>query len=243
MVKKMSKLKKIIIRSLIGIIAFVLLLLFALSIYAGGAYTALEEMTEQMETLDISSLTIHEDYDEISYTVDDPIKNILFIPGGLVTPDSYSYLAMSLALEGYNVTIVKSIFYLAILSPNRAVKFIDDDLDNVIIGHSLGGIVASMVAAKQDLIGTVILLGSYPIKDITDKDTLLISAEFDLGMDPEAFDDSLQYVNDEKTIIDIEGGNHAQFGWYGPQKGDGEAEMSTLVQQDLVIQYILDYIN
>jgi hypothetical protein len=240
---KKNKLKRILIRSLLGIVLIFIVLLFGLSIYASTAYTALEEMTDQIELLDTDSVEIYEDYNEISYTVENPKKNIIFIPGGLVTPDSYSYLAISLALEGYNVTIVKSVFYLAILSPNRAVQFIDSELDNVIIGHSLGGVVASMVASKEEAISSVILLGSYPIRDISSKDTLFIEAEFDLGMDPEAFDESLQYVNDQNTIISIDGGNHAQFGWYGPQKGDGEAIISTIVQQDLVIQYILDFIE
>lgn len=240
---KKDKIKKVVVRISISLVTIFLILIFGLAIYAQTGYTALDEMQEQIDELDITALTIYEDYDEISFTVENPISNIIFIPGGLVTSDSYSYLAISLALEGYNVTIVKEIFYLAILSPNRAKRFIDEDLDNIIIGHSLGGVVASMVANSEDLISKVVFLGSYPIKDVSDKDTLFIAAEFDLGMDPIAFDESLQYVSDENTIINIDGGNHAQFGWYGPQRGDGEATITTLDQQNLVIQYILDFIG
>jgi hypothetical protein len=33
----------------------------------------------------------------------------------------------------------------------------------------------------------------------------------------------------------IEGGNHAQFGWYGDQAGDLPAEISREVQQEQIV--------
>ncbi len=235
----MKKVKKIL---LVFVSAFIILLI-VLSIYAANPYTALDEMDDAIALLDTSSIQINDDFDEITYTVDNPIKQIVFMPGGKVKPDSYSYLAINLALEGYNVTIFKPLYNLAILTPNYAKRFLSEDLDNIVIGHSLGGVVGSMVASGNDLVSEVILMGSYPIKDLTDKDVLLISAEYDIAMDQEKFDESLQYLNEDKLIIDIEGGNHAQFGWYGPQKGDGEATIDTQSQQDLVIDLILDFLN
>jgi hypothetical protein len=35
--------------------------------------------------------------------------------------------------------------------------------------------------------------------------------------------------------LEIAGGNHAQFGWYGPQSGDGEAAISRAEQQAQVV--------
>jgi len=241
--KKNVQKKKIkpLVKVAIGFASFIVLLFLGLLIYSAQAYHALPEMTDQIETLDTSTITIENKVRAIIYTVDNPKKNIIFVPGGLVKPNAYSYLGVTLALQGYNVTIIKPLFHLAILTPNQAAKYIDDSLDNVIIGHSLGGVVASMVAAKNDAISSVILLGSYPIKDITDKHTLIITAEFDIAMDQEKFQDSLQYVNDDAQVIEISGGNHAQFGWYGPQKGDGEATLSTITQQNLTIYYILQF--
>ena len=37
----------------------------------------------------------------------------------------------------------------------------------------------------------------------------------------------------------IEGGNHAQFGNYGKQKGDGEASVSDVKQQQETVEIIL----
>ena len=40
--------------------------------------------------------------------------------------------------------------------------------------------------------------------------------------------------------VAIEGGNHAQFGWYGPQQGDNPATVSREVQQQQVVASTLD---
>lgn len=41
----------------------------------------------------------------------------------------------------------------------------------------------------------------------------------------------------------IEGGNHAQFGNYGEQKGDGAALISAEEQQQQAVQFILDCLS
>lgn len=239
----MVKTKKWFKRIVIGLLSLFILLLVGLFIYSQFSYDSLEAMDEQIDLIDDTSVDRDENFWSIKYSVDNPKKNIVFVPGGLVDPDAYSYIALSLATEGYNVSIIKPLFNLAILTPNQGTRYIDESLDNVIIGHSLGGVVSSMIASKSDSISQVVLMGSYAIKDITDKEVMLISAEFDLGMDLETFDENLKYVNDDYIGHYIEGGNHAQFGWYGEQRGDGDATISTLVQQDLVIDYILDFID
>ncbi len=235
--------KKIIRRIVISVVVLVLLLVLTLSVFASTSYTALDEMYDALSIIENEEVTFYEDRDELRYTVTNPKKNIIIVPGGLVTPDSYGYLAYSLALEGFNVTIAKAPFNLAILNQWIGKEFLSDELDNVVIGHSLGGVTASMVFSGSNQVSVMMFLGSYPIKDVSDKDTLFLAAEHDLGMDPEAFNDSMKYVNDNNTVINIDGGNHAQFGWYGPQKGDGEAEMETITQQNLVVGYIIDYLT
>lgn len=220
----------------------VILLVIALGIYSSNSYEPLNEMNIQLELIEDGSIERYSDRDEIRYTVDNPLKHILFIPGGLVEPESYEFLAYNLALNGYNVTIFKPFFNLAILTPGYANRFLDDDLENVLIGHSLGGVVGSILSSGNDSINTVILMGSYPIRDLTDKFVLFISAEHDEGMDSNKFEDSLKYTNDDAKFINIEGGNHAQFGWYGPQKGDGDATITTKAQQLIVIDAIVVFL-
>ena len=42
---------------------------------------------------------------------------------------------------------------------------------------------------------------------------------------------------------EIDGGNHAQFGWYGPQDGDGVATISREAQQAQTIAATLELID
>jgi hypothetical protein len=41
----------------------------------------------------------------------------------------------------------------------------------------------------------------------------------------------------------IEGGNHAQFGWYGPQEGDNPATISREEQQSQVVEATLEILR
>jgi hypothetical protein len=47
----------------------------------------------------------------------------------------------------------------------------------------------------------------------------------------------------DTVFIAIEGANHAQFGDYGPQKGDVVASMSLTEQHNRVADIMLDFIN
>ena len=42
----------------------------------------------------------------------------------------------------------------------------------------------------------------------------------------------------ETAFVAVEGGNHAQFGWYGPQPGDRAATIGREAQQALVVEAI-----
>ena len=191
---KTSKIIKIIKRIVFVIIIIFAVLIVGLSIYSSTSYQALPEMDDAIETLDLGLVTYTEGKTSIKYEVDQPKSNIIFVPGGLVEPDSYKYLAVGLALDGYNVTIVKVLFNLAILTPNSASRFIDKNLDNVIIGHSLGGVVASMVASNHSEITKIVMMGSYPIKNIDDKASLFITAEHDDAMDQEKLKEQLDEI-------------------------------------------------
>lgn len=225
----------------ISILAIVFIV--GLFIYTRGSYKPLDEMYDEIEQLDLTYIEVVDDFDQISYVVDQPKKNIIIVPGGKVKPESYQYLAASLALSGYDVTIVKTLSNLAILTPNYGSRFIKDDMDNVVIGHSLGGTVASMFSQGDDRITEMIFLASYPISDVSDKEVLIITAEFDEVLDMNDVENSLDNLPSSYISYRITGGNHAQFGWYGPQKGDGTSFITTKEQQDIIINQILDFIQ
>ncbi|MBO4358664.1 MAG: alpha/beta hydrolase, partial [Erysipelotrichaceae bacterium] len=52
-----------------------------------------------------------------------------------------------------------------------------------------------------------------------------------------------QYVTGRYVEYVIEGGNHAQFGNYGMQKGDGTASISAEYQQEQTVDIIIQNIK
>jgi hypothetical protein len=224
-------------------LSLVLLMVLGLFIYTRDSYKPLKAMYDEIELLDLEGIEVIHDFDQISYVVEQPLKNIVIVPGGKVKPESYQYLAVKLALSGYDVTIVKTLFNLAILTPNYGARFLKDGIDNVVIGHSLGGTVGSMFSSNDGRVTEMVFLASYPISNVSDKKVLIITGEFDLVLDIEDVEKSENLLPAGYTVFEITGGNHGQFGWYGPQKGDGTSNISTKAQQDNVIDLILDFIE
>jgi hypothetical protein len=46
----------------------------------------------------------------------------------------------------------------------------------------------------------------------------------------------------DSQFVQIEGGNHANFGMYGPQKGDQESPLTSKEQLDEVLSAILEWL-
>ncbi len=227
----------------ITILSLILVMVIGLFIYSRDSYGPLTEMYDAIDALTLDDLEIINDVDQISYFVDQPKKNIVIIPGGKVKPESYTYLAVMLALEGYDVTIVKTVFNLAILTPNYGSRFLKEGMNNVVIGHSLGGTVASIFSSGNNDVSDIVFLASYPIADVSDKHVLVITGEYDLVLDQNSLDESESLMPVDRIIYEITGGNHAQFGWYGEQKGDGASTITTQEQQDLIINRIIEFID
>lgn len=154
-------------------------------------------------------------------------KGFIFYPGAKVEPMAYAPLCRQIAKEGYLVVIVPMPLNFAIFDPNKGedvIKVYEDINTWAIGGHSLGGVMASSLAAKQDKIKAVALYASYPQGDeleFTDKKVISIYGSND-GVA------KLENVKNAKLpegsmFYEIRGGNHAGFGDYGDQSGDNEA--------------------
>jgi len=57
------------------------------------------------------------------------------------------------------------------------------------------------------------------------------------------FESSLARLPEDTSLVVIEGGNHAQFGDYGPQEGDGTATLARDAQQRATVDAILELIE
>lgn len=113
-------------------------------------------------------------------------------------------------------------------------------------GHSLGGAMAASYANKhlEDLDG-LILLAAYPTKSLEKEGFTVLSlyGSEDRVLNREKLESGRAIMPDDYTEICIAGGNHAWFGNYGEQSGDGKASISREEQQEQTVEAVLDIIT
>jgi predicted esterase len=172
----------------------------------------------------------------------------IFYPGGRVDYRAYAPLARAVAEAGYPAVLVKMPLSLAVFDPNRAEKVIaayPQVQHWVLGGHSLGGaMAAAFVYEHPQAVDGLIFYAAYPADNNSLSNLNLwvtsVYATKDGLATPEKIEQSRALLPEGTDFFVIEGGNHAQFSWYGPQKGDGEATISRLDQQVLVLRATLD---
>ena len=172
---------------------------------------------------------------------------LIFYPGAKIEYISYLPLFMELANDGVDCFIVEMPGNLAFLGADSADSIIGGDKYSYdewyISGHSLGGVMASSYAVThKDEINGLILLASYPVDDLGNMPVLSIYGSNDKTLNKETYDESKSLMDNNLTEYVISGGNHAQFGSYGIQSGDGIATISPENQRDQTENAILDFI-
>ena len=171
---------------------------------------------------------------------------MVFYPGGKVEETAYAPLLSRLAENGIDVFLVKIPFHLVFFGLNKADDMIDAYQYDYwyIAGHSLGGVGAGFYAGKNsERLDGVILLASYTTKKLDDDlITVSVYGTEDGVLNKEGYQKNLENVSVHFTEHVIEGGNHAQFGSYGPQKKDKEALISASEQVDETVDAIVNAI-
>jgi pimeloyl-ACP methyl ester carboxylesterase len=140
--------------------------------------------------------------------------------------------------SGITCILVKMPFNMAIFDANAADRIIDQfpDIKNWYIGgHSMGGAMASNYASNhQEKVKGLILLGAYINGDYPAENALTIYGTFNTSV--------AEKINYTENIVVIEGGNHAQFGNYGKQKGDPDATILSIEQQNIAAEAIKEFL-
>jgi len=173
---------------------------------------------------------------------------IIFYPGGKVEPLAYLPLWDAVAQTGYAVFVPAMPLDLAVFGVGAAAKIRSDHPEYEVwhlAGHSLGGAMAAE-HLKKDGRGyrSLILLGSYPASDLSGLDLAALSIKEDSGLEGslEKAKASLDKLPAGALFRVMPGANHAQFGRYGIQKGDGTALLSPEAQTALSREWILEFL-
>ena len=163
---------------------------------------------------------------------------IIFYPGAKVEAAAYLPLLDQLRQTGLTCILVEMPFHLAIFDVNAAEDVMAQFPDIrhwYIAGHSMGGAMASQFASEHpDEVDGLILLGAYLYGGYPPADTLTIYGSLN-----QSVEDQIDYT---ENVVEIQGGNHAQFGNYGPQEGDLPATISAEEQQAQTMTAISDFI-
>ena len=168
---------------------------------------------------------------------------LIFYPGGRVDPRSYAPAAYAIAAQGYLVVVVPMPLNLAFFSPDVATQVIaafPQVTRWAIGGHSLGGAMAArFVYSHPAAVQGLVLWAAYPAASDALSGREVVVTSIYATLDGLATEDKIaasRSVLPADTVwVQIEGGNHAQFGWYGPQAGDNAAMISREAQQRQIV--------
>lgn len=227
------------------LLAVLIVLLLAVGGFTAWAYTPLRPMPEAIAALQSDAAVQVTTSPWLTFAPQGgrPTTGFIFYPGGRVDARSYAPAARAIAERGYLVVIAPMPFNLAVTNPGAAAAVIQAHPEIrhwAIGGHSLGGaMAANFVYTHPEAVEGLVLWASYPAgnNSLADRRLAVVSiygtrdglaSQFEVGA-------SRSLLPPDTRYLAIEGGNHAQMGWYGPQPGDGQATLSRPEQQAQVV--------
>lgn len=243
MKKKRLTGRRILLGALAVLLVLVLGLLVAFKVYTSDYYTMLPGTEDNLYL----TVEMHTEGDLTIIGDPNAEKGLIFYPGAKVEARAYAPLLDRIAREGFCCVLVEMPYHLAILNVDaaeEAMAAVPEVKQWYLAGHSLGGATAAMYAADNpDKIAGLALLGAYSTKQLPETlPVLLMYGSEDGVLNREKYSSCLANVPNADEQV-IEGGNHAGFGNYGPQKGDGEASITPEQQWDITAKAITDWMQ
>jgi pimeloyl-ACP methyl ester carboxylesterase len=180
-----------------------------------------------------------------------PTTGLILYPGGRVDYRAYAPAARAIADQGYLVIIIRMPLNLAVFKVGAAADAISayPAIKNWAIGgHSLGGsMAANFVFTHPQTVKGLVLWASYPAanNDLSRLDirVLSISGKQDGLATPDKIAASVHLLPADTTWLAIQGGDHAGFGWYGPQAGDRPATITRIEQQAQIVNATVEFLK
>ena len=210
--------------------------------YVGNYYEANNSAGRALQNTDNVTVEFINKNDALAFKPKEAKAGIIFYSGAKVEYTAYAPLLHSLAENGILCIAPNLNFNLAIMDQNAADKFrkmYPEIKKWYMAGHSIGGVFAAKYAARHsDEFEGVILLAAYSSVDLSDTnlDVISIYGTEDKVLNMKAYKEGLVKLPKDYQEVIIDGGNHAYFGSYGPQTGDGHA----LITNDEQIESTVD---
>ncbi|RWZ51567.1 alpha/beta hydrolase [Labedella phragmitis] len=244
-----GRVRRVLLRVLAGtavvvVLVVVVFLAWANTVMAGDRTAALEVWRDD-------ALTVTET--DLSFVLE-PVtagraEGLVFVPGARVDPFAYArVLSGVVERSGVTVVITKPTLHLALFDARplsdftAAVPGVDEWS---VGGHSLGGVKACAMAAGDDSvpISGLVLFGSYCANDVSASglDVLSISATNDGLSTPTDIETNADLLPDDATFVVLDGANHADFGDYGPQPGDGRSTVADDEVRSAITDALADF--
>ncbi len=225
------KAKSRVVKGLLIAVAAVLVLFAACMVYLLDYYHADMEAISAFTADSIVSMHYDED-GNILWEPEQASAGLVFYQGAKVEHRAYIPLMDELASRGILCVLVKMPFQMAAFDMDAAEE-IPEEFPQIkewyLGGHSFGGsMAASCLADDEKSFDGLVLLGSYSVTDLsrTSLDVLSVYGSNDMVLNREKYEENKGKLPADFQEVIIEGGNHACFGMYGIQKGDGTAAIT-----------------
>ncbi len=244
------KLKKINFRLIAAVLLVALLLVAtAFVVWANDASPASDIALQALNSDSTVTVSLDSGYYAFTPTDGAATTGFIFYPGGRVDYRAYAPVLRMIAEQGYFVALVPVPLNLAFFDVNAAapVQAQHPEIEHwVVSGHSLGGVAASLYAKDhlQELDG-IVFFASYPADEsLKNSDIKILSIYGTLDMAGMGkFDETKALLPSQTEYVVINGGNHAQFGSYGPQAGDNEATITPEDQWNQIATATVEFLK
>lgn len=232
-------------RTLVCIAAVLAVIAVAFFAYVGGYSRAGEAAVAATKT----SATVMQFDGGLAFGDAQSNVGLIFYPGGKVEYTAYAPLMSKLSERGIFCVVLEMPFNLAVLDQNAAneIPALFPNVDSWYIGgHSLGGAMAASCAANSpNRYRGLVLLAAYSTEQLNGAVTSVLSVygSLDTVLDMQKVIESRELMPFDYTEKIIDGGNHAQFGDYGEQKGDTPAAITADEQVNITCDIIESFIK
>lgn len=215
--------------------------------YVNDGYDALPIVETAFQSDD--TVTVEQIEGAVVFMPKEAKAGVIFYPGGKVAHEAYALLMNAYAKEGIACILLEMPLDLAVFDMNAAdeYRYMYSEIEDWYIGgHSLGGAMAASYLEKHvEEYKGLILCASYSTIDFSDTDLKVVSmyGSNDGVLNIKKYEECRTNLPDNFAELIIEGGNHAFFGTYGLQEGDGTATIENSSQIAIAVEFTIKSIR